>query len=538
VIASGTSEGWKFRAVAVITSVLSVIPRFFHLDLPFERDEGAYAYVADVIQRGGLPYVNAFDHKPPLVYYLYNLSFDLFGHAIHSPRILACIFVAAAALLLFILVYRITRRLAAAVFSSLALGLACSSPAYLGLSANTELFTLPFLLGGVLLLCGEELPLRRYFAAGVVFGTGFLIKQPVAVIAASALVMPGIRLLRLPAALFRSVGLFTLGAALPLGLVMALFYLRGGFSQFWESSFLYNFGYIGQMSYAESLSLLSMAFTYIFKIDPFTWIAGAAGILLVGRSGIASSRIADVLLLLAGSFLATAMGKYYFPHYFIFMLPALSLIAGLGLAGLLNMGPAPYVRRGILSLAFVSCLASARFIPYTDEEIIKLCYKYSTFMQAKTVGEYLRTNAPRDAKVFVVGSEPEILFYSGLRSASRVFYFFPLVTPTVMTDKLRQETIAELVMHPPDFVVIVNEIHSLSLRTVDGDTYMNDLFYLFSHYRLIGAVADNTNRLVTGDYQAMRGIAGKGAAMLLLGRPVDGNSTGGTFGELLGRRGI
>jgi len=537
VIESGTLQRWKFWSLATITALLSVFPRFFHLNLPFERDEGAYAYMADVIQRGGLPYVNGFDHKPPLIYYLYNLSFNLLGHEVSSPRVLAILFVGAASFLLFVLVHRITRKLPAAIFSALVLGVASSSPAYLGLSANTELFTLPFIVGGMLLLFAETPSSAGCFVSGLVFGIGFLIKQPVAVIAGFVFAAHGIRLVGRWAALFRTVGLFSLGMSLPLGLVMLFFYLQGGFTQFWTASFSYNFGYIDQVSSSESLSLFSTAFDNIFSIDPFTWIAGVAGVLLMSRSGIRFPMIADVLMLMVGSLVATAMGKYYFPHYFVFMLPALSLTAGLGLAGILNWMPGTRSRGVILSLAFIPCLATARFIPYTDAEIFKLCYPYTTFFQSRTVGEYLRKSAPKDASVYIVGSEPELLFYSGLRSASRVFYFFPLVTPTVMTDKLRQETIAELVMHPPDFVVIVNEIHSLSLKTVAGDMFMNDLFDHFSHYRLIGIIADNTNELVTADQQKMRRIAGKGAAILLLGRPTDEDSTGVTFGKLLGRKG-
>ena len=41
------------------------------LDLPLERDEGAYAVVATEMLRGAVPYRDVWDHKPPGVYVAY-----------------------------------------------------------------------------------------------------------------------------------------------------------------------------------------------------------------------------------------------------------------------------------------------------------------------------------------------------------------------------------------------------------------------------------------------------------------------------------
>src|SRR5262245_34555791 len=43
------------------------------------RDSGIFAYTAKVILDGGVPYREAWDNKPPLVYYIDALAFALFG---------------------------------------------------------------------------------------------------------------------------------------------------------------------------------------------------------------------------------------------------------------------------------------------------------------------------------------------------------------------------------------------------------------------------------------------------------------------------
>src|SRR3989304_6048980 len=44
------------------------------LDLPLDRDEGAYAYIGSKLIHGTVPYRDAFDHKPPGVYFFYALA--------------------------------------------------------------------------------------------------------------------------------------------------------------------------------------------------------------------------------------------------------------------------------------------------------------------------------------------------------------------------------------------------------------------------------------------------------------------------------
>jgi hypothetical protein len=46
---------------------------------PLGRDQGMYANIGAAILRGGLPYVDMWDIKPPPIYYLYALSMALFG---------------------------------------------------------------------------------------------------------------------------------------------------------------------------------------------------------------------------------------------------------------------------------------------------------------------------------------------------------------------------------------------------------------------------------------------------------------------------
>ncbi len=64
-------QRWAVPIFLVLAFVAAVLTRMYALHLPLERDEGAYGTVASLWMQGYLPYRDAFDHKPPLIYLLY-----------------------------------------------------------------------------------------------------------------------------------------------------------------------------------------------------------------------------------------------------------------------------------------------------------------------------------------------------------------------------------------------------------------------------------------------------------------------------------
>jgi hypothetical protein len=106
---------------------------------PMETDEGVYFTVAD---SGALPYVRAFDHKPPLIHFWYRLAL-LFNSGVPSATV---VHVMAAFLLALTVpaVYGVGRLLKDHCFgvsSALAFS-ALTSNQYLQLNASTEAFAL------------------------------------------------------------------------------------------------------------------------------------------------------------------------------------------------------------------------------------------------------------------------------------------------------------------------------------------------------------------------------------------------------------
>lgn len=530
-------SGRRAWLVASAAALLAVVPRAFYLTLPFERDEGAYAYMAEVIGRGGLPYVHAFDHKPPLVYYFYQLSLQLFGHTVAAPRLLAMLFVAVACLLVLLLVYRFTRSLAAGVFSCLLLGMASTLPAYTGFSANTEVFTLPFLAGGVLLLAEETPAPQRFFWAGLLFGAGIMVKQPVAAIALAVLAFHAVAMARTPWRLVGRMALAGCGLLLPLVLFSAYFAAAGEFTTFWESFYIYNVSYAQDTDFVTSVAHLSMFLGSILRNDTLTWLAAVVGLLVWFRSSRNLPDKAFIGLLLAGSVAATSMGGNFYHHYFIFLLPALVTAAGLGAAILLEGSRADLVRWGLVVLVGVPFALNVRFLFMPAKELLSMSFGSPPFSQAKAVGEFLKGRVAPESTAYIIGSEPEIYFYSGLRAPSRYYYLYPLVGQTPQNEATRQQVLADLQRNMPAFMIFVNAPLSLGARTLADKKCLQDLYRTFSSYRLTAMSQSDSETVLTGDGPLTRGLAeteGEGAIIVFARNSGAAQPAQKTFGSLMG----
>ena len=71
-------------ALVALACATFVAIRAPYLSVPLERDEGEYAYIAQRIGHGEIPYRDSFDQKPPGVFAVYWLALRLFGRSVEE----------------------------------------------------------------------------------------------------------------------------------------------------------------------------------------------------------------------------------------------------------------------------------------------------------------------------------------------------------------------------------------------------------------------------------------------------------------------
>src|SRR5579863_6784163 len=173
-----------FATLGVITAV-TLFARLRLLDLPLERDEGEYAYVAQQMLQGVPPFVSIYHLKLPGIYAVYAVIEWLFGQScsgIHSGLLLANL---ASATIIFLVLRKLFDR-SIACYSVACFLLLSLSKVLTGFSANAEQFVLPFAFGGIFcLLKGFDFKDRGdpgkaslfFFVSGLLLSFSYLVKQ-------------------------------------------------------------------------------------------------------------------------------------------------------------------------------------------------------------------------------------------------------------------------------------------------------------------------------------------------------------------------
>ncbi len=425
-------------AVIALTTLSIRVPL---AGVPLERDEGEYAYIAWRLDYHELPYRDWIDQKPPAIFWVYWLALRLPFSPVRSIHLMGALFSAATACGLFFVARRFLNWFWAAAAAVL-LGLLSADPWAQGLSANTELFMLlPLVLSELAFLSAANSTGRRgamwAVLAGVLTSAAVLFKQVAAVNWLFQLALFPVlveRQSRLRNTL-RFAGASLAGLLVVWGLVGAYFWLRQGLGDLMANVFTHNLEYINVIPWSERLKSAAKAFAGLSRSQALAWGFAAAGFIWLGIKG-----QKPVLFFLAGwlvsSLAGVAASGYFFAHYFQQALPPLCVAAALGaeaLAGARWWAWAPgWAPKAALAaaLAVLPGLVLGPFLfSYSPPEIVRRIYPGNPFAEMPALGSRVAEITAPEQRIFVFGSEPELLFYARRASATRYIFLFPLYGP-------------------------------------------------------------------------------------------------------------
>jgi len=84
-----------------------------------------------------------------------------------------------------------------------------------------------------------------------------------------------------------------------------------------------------------------------------------------------------------------------------------------------------------------------------------MIYPESPFAESIRIAEYLRQHTSRSDTIAVLGSEPEIYFYSNRHSATGYVYAYGLMETSEVCSQMQEEMIREIERARPKFLVSV-----------------------------------------------------------------------------------
>jgi hypothetical protein len=145
----------------------------------------------------------------------------------------------------------------------------------------------------------------------------------------------------------------------------------------------------------------------------------------------------------------------------------------------------------VVAVAAVSVLIqwSGIFFFLTPTQACREVYGTNPFPESVEIGRYLAAHSAPGARIVVLGSEPQIYFYSHRRSATGYICIYPLMEPQPHAVEMQKEMIQEIEKANPDFVVFVHVPNSW-LQYSDSNPLIFDWFgkYQREHLSLAGLV--------------------------------------------------
>jgi 4-amino-4-deoxy-L-arabinose transferase-like glycosyltransferase len=472
---------------------LVIVIRIRLLGMPLERDEGEYAYAGQLILQGVPPYSFAYNMKFPGTYAAYAAIISVFGQTINGIHSGLLLVNALTILLIFLLGRRLANCVVGLVGAS-SYAVLSVSPSVLGLAGHATHFVVLPVLAGILLLldASDRYAYTRLFASGVLFGVGLVMKQPAIFFIPVGIVYLAwndVRRKRAPKDILLRSLVFGIGAITPLVVTCLILWRSGVIDKFWFWTINYA-GQYGSILINEIKSgrwPLSQAAQFVvgrtMEAIGAGWMLWAlAGLGLIAGLADRKSRTTTGFLLglLLFSGLSVAPGLYFRPHYFVMMLPAVSLLAGVAIGELSH-----FLTHRIRALRFVPVflIAVALSIPIlryariffeaSPDEACRIIYPDSPFVESVKIGNYLREHSSTKDTIAVLGSEPEIYFYSQRRSATGYIYTYGLMEPQTFAQQMQKEMIREMENASPEYLVSVPIFDSWLWRPASDRSIFN-----------------------------------------------------------------
>ena len=455
---------------AAATVVLFILALESFIGTPW-RDSGVFIYMAEGILRGEVPYLDRWDHKPPLIYAINLVGLLVSGGHIWGIWLLEALFLLGSLVIAFA-VLRENFGIAAAVIS-----IPIFLHYFLELSEFgnfTEQYALLFQFLALHLFVAAErqsdskpwLPL----AIGVCAAAAFLLRPNLV----GLWIAIGLYWVLRSRPARRRIVWAGAGAATVFLLAASVLAVVGGLSVFLDAVFVYNLVYAGGTSSMDRIGVVARLKDYFHPLLPLPVIGGAIGYYLSRK--VHCERYRSLLLLaliwLPIEIVFISLSGRTYLHYYMTLLPVFSVFLaffiGVSISGLLRrmkIKSRDRIHANLLAVFATLVIVVSLAINFQDK-LGALVSRLETYLTddkamqgryARVVERIRTTTAPGDT-ILVWGAESQIYLFSQRRAPTRFFYQYPLVTPGYASGALFDEFVSDITANQPVMIIDTRNI--------------------------------------------------------------------------------
>jgi hypothetical protein len=478
---------WLVALIMVPKDPLKVLPG---------RDSGVFLYGGQQVLAGSVPYIDLWDHKGPLIYYINALGLLVGRGSRWGVWLLEFLCMLASCLGIYWVADRNQGGLAG--IASMGFGaflLSRGGPYHLETTNYVETYSI-FLNITAVVLWSTTFNRQRstwpWVIMGVIVGLNFSLRPNnigSAIAIAGVEILLGSKLGRLRNT-FRNLMVMMIGTVLILVLVSGVLLAQGAFQEFFDQVFVYNF-YYTRFGSTGPIQILSQGITGWIWLPVLSYFALAAALHRTVQKDKNYNVVSPLrLFLIIGlplEIVLTLLAHRVYTHYFILWVPYLAWLIGCALL-LIPIFIQEQIDR-IPSYVLPAALF-AGLIVLNSQTIQTLSRQFNRVAFGRgerhtevinPIVDYVAVNTEPGEKVLVWGNEVWINFLADRRSPTRYTYQYPLFMPGYTHGNKVLELLEDLRTDPPSLIVSTQKVDyrdMLSLETLldlQGDVTRNGL---------------------------------------------------------------
>ena len=461
--------------------------RWNSYDAPLIRDEGEYAYAAQLLVQGVAPYDHAFIQKPPMIIYSYALS-DLFlPHVFWAARLLAYLFAGLATVLL----GYIARLEFGKGFAWPAMWLMTPMILLPGIEqfiANTEMFMLLPLLATVAVYVHSrhhDQKLKHWFTAGFLGVTTLCYKYTALPVLAFLFLVWAVETWRekkYPP--WKNLLAAATGGICAVTIELGFFLIHDGGRHLWECTVQFNRYYVASSNFGLAplwlwlgifwsnwWILFIIPLAVFLKPKPHLWFW--IGIFIC-------------------ALFATSASCY--SQYYIILMPFWAILCAVGINALASriaerLAPTSKCVGCLISILVVILIfrSDVPWLTCTRERFAEVKMGGYPFRESQMVAARVAQLSSPDDFVYIAGSEPQILCYAHRFSPTRFITAYPLMIPTAVTRRYQEEAIQDLRKRPPALIIFTSSGSSWERHETTPLDFLDFLqIFLKQNYDVVG----------------------------------------------------
>jgi hypothetical protein len=502
----GTTEDKVcYILLGVLLLTITVI-RMKFLNIPYERDEGAYSLYGKQLLEGKIPYQDFYEQKFPGIFYFYAMMELIFGYSVPQMHTGFIVLNLASIVCIFIAARRMFGSSAAAIIGAATFAFVSMTPNLSGFTIQAEHGVAFFTSVGILLYTYVRTHTQWYwyFLMGLALGSAFMVKTSGlflmtwggAVVLIDFFFTPGRNWKRL----FVHLLSYGVGAFLVVGTLFLLVYLKGSFRDMIIWVYEMPKYYVNRIPFDEGIKYFGYSRDAIVQNHKFFWVHSLLALPICLLPQVTWREKGLILSLAALSFLTIVPGYYFYGHYWIQLIPGLAILAAFTVSHICRLISAKtkftankityayLLVFGLLTFVHVNRQKQYYFNP-NYEIILRSVYGNNPFPETMEIARYINSVAKPEDALGVFGSEPQLFIYTNKPSPTRHVFFSTIVGTVPQHHQWQREFVADMERVKPKYFIFYK--HSVSLLIQPNtDQYVLEWAnkFIAENYNVVGVV--------------------------------------------------